>query len=88
MSLPKPALFPRVRVKVVEGARQLPFAFTTIVTARFGGVVVSATLPAPLNRDAFGIGGVTLSLFCAICILGNLAGQLAFGSSSAELQED
>jgi hypothetical protein len=61
---------------------------TTIVTARFGGVVVSATLPTPLNRDAFGIGGVTLNFFCAICILRNPAEQLAFGSSSAELQED
>ena len=55
---------------------------TTIVTARFGGVVVSATLPTPLNRDAF-----VLSLFCAIC-LGNLAGQFAFGSFSPALQED
>jgi hypothetical protein len=59
-------------VKVGGGAGQLPRA-----------VVISAMLPTPLNRDAF-----VLSLFCAICILGNLAGQFAFGSFSPALQED
>jgi hypothetical protein len=45
-------------------------------------------LPTPLNRDAFEIDSVILSLFCAICILGNLAGQFAFGGFPPALQED
>ena len=59
-----------------------------IVAANFAAVFISAMLPTPLYplyREAFGFGGVTLTLIYAIYVLGNMVAMVFFGRLSDQI---
>jgi MFS family permease len=61
---------------------------STIVAANFAAVFISAMLPTPLYplyREAFGFGGITLTLIYAIYVLGNMVAMVVFGRLSDQI---
>jgi MFS family permease len=60
----------------------------SVVAVELAVMFVGATLPTPLYplyREAFGFGGVTLTLIFAVYVIGNLAALLIFGRLSDQI---
>jgi len=75
-------------VTSIEAHRQRNAFALIIVAVELGMMFVGAILPTPLYplyQQAFGFSGVTLTLICAVYVLGNLLALLLFGRLSDQI---